>query len=89
MRAVSQSIFGGESVRMVKGESVSLKVLEFCLEYINNVFNRFINNIQVMTGLFVEFHNYLFNLQTLRSCELINTVRVDFRLDRKVHQATA
>ncbi len=83
MRAVSQSIFGGESARTVKGKSVGLKVLIFHPEYINNVFNGFIDHFQVGTALLVEFHHNLLNLQTLRSCKQINAVRADFRLDIK------
>ncbi len=52
-------------------------------EYINNSFNRIIDHIQVGTWLFVQFHNDFLNLYTLRSCEQINAVRVDFRLHRK------
>ncbi len=62
MRAASQSIFGGESARTVRGKSVCLKVLEIGPEYIYNVFNGFIHHIQIRTGLLVDFHNNLFNL---------------------------
>ncbi len=83
VRAAGQSIFCGESARMVKAESVGLKVLEFRPKYIKNVFNEFIDHIQVGTGLFMELYNNLFNLQSLRSCKQIYRVRADFRFDRK------
>ncbi len=83
MQAARQSIFGGELVRMVKGKSDGLKVLDFCPEYINNGFNGFIDHIQVGTGILMEFHINLFTLQTLRSCKQINAVKAYFRLYRK------
>ncbi len=68
---------------MARGESVSLKVFEFCPENINDIFNGFIDHIQIGTGFFVEFQYNLLYLQTLRSCEPINAMSVDFRLNKK------
>ncbi len=65
---------------MVKGEAVALKVLEIRPEYINNVFNGFIDHIEVGTGLFMEFHNILFNLPDLYS---------ESGFQEKSHPATA
>ncbi len=57
MRTACNSVFSGELTRTGKGKSVGLKVLESHPEYIGNVFNWFIDHIQLGTGLFVEFHN--------------------------------
>ncbi len=67
----------------VKGKYVGLKVLEFHPEYINNIFNRIINHIQIGKGLFVEFYHNLLNMQMLRSCKHIDTGKEDFSLHRK------
>ncbi len=83
MSSASHSIFGEKLARAVKEKSFSLKVLGFCPDYVNNIFNRFITHFWIGTGLFVEFHHNLLNLQTLRSRVQIYAVSADFRLHGK------
>ncbi len=50
---------------------------------IDNDFNGFIDHIQIGTGNFVEFHDNFLDLQMLRSCEQVDALTADIRLDRK------
>ncbi len=83
MRTTFISIFSGKSARIVKRISVGLEIFEFGPKNVSNIVYRFIVHIQVETGLFVQFHHNLLNLQMTRSYEPIYCERADFEFHRK------